>query len=159
MDALILLVQITLKESVPCSHTLATTFTAEPQYSSVQKTCLVTAWPKATITRGHFLKTSYNVNNRNSSSLHCSLRGRGGNELLQHVTVGSIWFPWCLLLYFMSTHGSSRFMSSVHEPSRYAGMHVQFDTMVIQMNGAQASLLLLWYSYFPTYFLLCQTPS
>lgn len=89
MDALILLVQITLKESVPCSHTLATTFTAEPQYSCVQKTCPVTAWPKATITRAHFLKTSYNVNNRNSSSLPCFLRGRGRNKLLQHVTVQS----------------------------------------------------------------------
>lgn len=48
-------------------------------------------------------------------------------------------------------------MPSVHEPGRYAGMHVQFDTMVMQMNEVQASLLLLMYSYFPTYFLLCQT--
>lgn len=48
-------------------------------------------------------------------------------------------------------------MPSVHEPGRYAGMHVQFDTMVMQMNEGQASLLLLRQSYFPTYFLLCQT--
>lgn len=43
MDALILLVQRTQKESVPCSQTLATTFTAEQQYSSKQKIGPVTA--------------------------------------------------------------------------------------------------------------------
>lgn len=48
-------------------------------------------------------------------------------------------------------------MPSVHEPRRYAGMHVQFDTMVMQMNEVQGGILLLRHSYFTTYFLLCQT--
>lgn len=48
-------------------------------------------------------------------------------------------------------------MPSVHERGRYAGMHVQCDTMVMQTNEVQGSLLLLSHSYFPTYFMLRQT--
>lgn len=105
MDALILLVQSTQKESMPCSQTLATTFTAEPQYSSEQKTCPVTVWPKATITTAHFLQTTHHVNNRNSSSFHRLLNGKR-NKLLQHFTLCSTSFPWCLLQYFTSPQGS-----------------------------------------------------
>lgn len=49
-------------------------------------------------------------------------------------------------------HGSGAFMPSVHEPGRYAGMHVQFDTMVMQMNEGSgkppvAELLLFPYLF------------
>lgn len=48
--------------------------------------------------------------------------------------------------------GPAAFMPSVHGPDRYAGMHVQFDTMAMQMNGGPGKPPAAEVSLFPCLF-------